>query len=190
MVTITPTKLVDVKVVASRVFTDERGHLIEAANERELAAAGLAVRFVQDNLVHSGRGEMRGMHFQKENPQGKLVRAVTGAIFDVAVDMRRSSKTLGQWVGETLTAGDGRALWVPAGFAHGYMVLTETADVYYKCTDFYSPADERGVRWDDPAIGIDWPVAVLGLARGAPVTPIVAPRDAAAPLLADADLSS
>ena len=190
MVTITPTKLVDVKVVASRVFTDERGHLVEAANERELAAAGLAVRFVQDNLVHSGRGVMRGMHFQKENPQGKLVRAVTGAIFDVAVDMRRGSKTLGQWVGETLTAGDGRALWVPAGFAHGYMVLTETADVYYKCTDFYSPADERGVRWDDPAIGIDWPVAALGLARGTPVTPIVAPRDAAAPLLADADLSS
>ena len=190
MVTITPTKLVDVKIIASRVFADERGHLIEAANERELAAAGLAVRFVQDNLVHSGRGVMRGMHFQKANPQGKLVRAVTGAIFDVAVDVRRGSKTLGQWVGETLTAGDGRALWVPAGFAHGYMVLTETADVYYKCTDFYSPGDERGVRWDDPAIRIDWPVAALGLARGAPVTPIVAPRDAAAPLLADADLSS
>ena len=190
MVTITPTKLVDVKVVASRVFTDERGHLVEAANERDLAAAGIIARFVQDNLVHSGRGVVRGLHFQKANPQGKLVRAVSGSVFDVAVDVRRGSKTFGKWVGETFVAGDGRAFWVPAGFAHGYMVLTETADVYYKCTDFYAPSDERLVRWDDPAIGIDWPVAALGLARGAPVTPIVAPRDAAAPLLADADLSS
>jgi dTDP-4-dehydrorhamnose 3,5-epimerase len=130
------------------------------------------------------------MHFQKSHPQGKLVRAVTGSVFDVAVDVRRGSNTFGRWAAETLVAGDGRALWVPAGFAHGYMVLTETADVYYKCTDYYAPGDERGVRWDDPAIGIAWPVATLGLARGAPVTPIVAPRDAAAPLLADADLST
>ena len=189
MVTITPTALAEVKVIASKVFQDERGHLIEAANERDLAAAGIAARFVQDNLVHSGRGVLRGLHFQKAKPQGKLVRAVTGSIFDVAVDIRRRSKSLGKWVAVTLVAGDGRALWIPPGFAHGYLVLSETADVYYKCTDFYSPDDERLVRWDDPAIGIEWPVVALGLARGAPVTPILAPRDAAAPLLADADLS-
>ena len=189
MVTITPTDLAEVKVVTSHVFHDERGHLIEAANEREFAAAGIAAHFVQDTLVHSGRGVVRGLHFQKAHPQGKLVRAASGTVFDVAVDVRRGSKTFGRWVAETLVAGDGRALWVPVGFAHGYMVLTETADVYYKCTDYYLPDDQGLVRWDDPAIGIEWPVAALGLARGAPVTPILAPRDAAAPLLADADLS-
>ena len=189
MVTVTPTALAEVKVVASKVFHDERGHLVEAANEREFEAAGISAHFVQDTLVHSGRGVVRGLHFQKTHPQGKLVRAVSGTVFDVAVDIRRGSKTFGRWVAETLVAGDGRALWVPVGFAHGYMVLTETAEVYYKCTDYYLPDDQGLVRWDDPAIGIKWPVDALGLARGAPVTPILAPRDAVAPLLADADLS-
>jgi dTDP-4-dehydrorhamnose 3,5-epimerase len=177
---ITPTALPEVLIVEPRVFGDARGFFTESWNEQTFnKAVGSAVRFVQDNHSRSARGVLRGLHFQlPPHTQGKLVRVVSGAVFDVAVDLRRSSPNFGRWEGVELTAENQRQLWVPPGFAHGFMVLSETADFLYKTTDYYAPDCEGSVRWDDPAIGITWPDV------GAP--PLLAEKDAKAPLLADA----
>jgi dTDP-4-dehydrorhamnose 3,5-epimerase len=169
-----------VRIFEPRIFTDERGYFLEAWNARTLEAAGLRERFVQDNLVESRHGVIRGLHFQKARPQGKLLRCVAGEVFDVAVDLRRSSPTFGQWVAELLSEKNGHSLWVPPGFAHGYCVLSESALVYYKCTEFYDAADERSLLWNDPAIGIPWPLERMR-AR------LINARDAAAPPLSSAE---
>jgi dTDP-4-dehydrorhamnose 3,5-epimerase len=177
---ITPTSLPEVLIVEPRVFGDARGFFTESWNEQAFnAAAGHAVRFVQDNHSRSSRGVLRGLHFQlPPHAQGKLVRVVSGAVFDVAVDMRASSPNFGRWEGVELSADNHRQLWIPPGFAHGFLVLSDTADFLYKTTDYYAPQAEGAVRWNDPAIGIEWPD--LGIA------PLLAEKDASAPLLADA----
>ena len=151
-----PTKIPDVVLIRPRVFGDNRGFFLESWEERKFAAAGIDVRFVQDNHSRSSRHTLRGLHWQSPNTQGKLVRVVNGSVFDVAVDIRRSSATFGQWVGVTLTAENHEMLWVPAGFAHGFRVVSDTAHVAYKTTDFYAPEHERTVAWNDPSLGIDW----------------------------------
>jgi dTDP-4-dehydrorhamnose 3,5-epimerase len=140
------------------VFRDDRGFFLESFNEAAFAAAGLPTRFVQDNHSRSKKGVLRGLHYQLRHPQGKLVRVVRGKIFDVAVDIRRESTTFGKWVGVTLDDREMGALWIPPGFAHGFCALSDDVDVTYKCTDFYSPADERGVLWNDRLLKIDWPI--------------------------------
>lgn len=139
------------------VFADDRGYFVETYNEKEMAEAGISTRFVQDNESSSSRGVVRGLHFQKAHPQGKLVRVVEGEVFDVAVDLRASSPTFGRWEGAVLSGGSKDQLYIPPGFAHGSLVLSETAVFAYKCTDFYIPEDEDGIRWDDPRLGIAWP---------------------------------
>ena len=175
----TPLALPDVILLEPRVFGDDRGWFYESFNARSFAAAtGLEVTFVQDNHSRSSKGVLRGLHFQlPPAAQGKLVRAVAGSIFDVAVDIRRSSPTFGRWVGELLSAENKRQMWVPAGFAHGFLALEDGTEVLYKTTDFYNKAAEGAVRWDDPDIGIAWP---------GELAPLLAAKDAAAPLLADA----
>ena len=180
MVTIRHLRIPDVRVLVCLVHHDDRGSLFEAWNARTLSAAGLHENFVQDNCVRSNRGVLRGLHYQLARPQGKLVRVIRGEVFDVAVDLRRSSATFGEWVGERLSADSHHALWIPPGFAHGYLALHEATDVYYKCTEFHDPADEHAVRWNDPALGIAWPLAEEGDA-------IVSARDARAPLFANAE---
>ncbi|MDY0743847.1 dTDP-4-dehydrorhamnose 3,5-epimerase [Paucibacter sp. R3-3] len=177
---ITPTALPEVLIVEPKVFGDARGFFTESWNEKVFnEAVGAAVGFVQDNHSRSARGVLRGMHFQLgEDAQGKLVRCVAGAVFDVAVDMRRSSPNFGRWAGVELTAENHRQLWVPPGFAHGFLVLSETADFLYKTTAYYAPQAEGSLRWDDPTVGIEWPD--LGIA------PLLADKDAKAPALADA----
>lgn len=156
---VTPTKIPDVLILEPEVFGDERGFFMESFNARKFAeATGLGVQFVQDNHSRSAKGVLRGLHYQLQQPQGKLVRVVRGAVFDVAVDIRKHSATFGQWVGVELSAENHRQLWVPAGFAHGFLVLSETADFLYKTTDYYAPEHERCIRWDDPKIDIQWPV--------------------------------
>ena len=161
-----------------RVFGDARGFFLQTWQEAEYAAAGLSVRFVQDNLSRSRGGTVRGLHYQLRHPQGKLVSVVRGAVMDVAVDIRRGSPWFGKFVSAELTEENRCQLWVPPGFAHGFRVLSETADFTYKCTDVYTPGDEYGIRWDDPALGIPW-----GLD---PSTAILSPKDLLQPLLADA----
>jgi dTDP-4-dehydrorhamnose 3,5-epimerase len=151
------TPIPDVKIVEPRVFEDSRGFFFESYNERVLADLGIAGPFVQDNQSFSHKDVVRGLHYQIEQAQGKLIRCLTGEIFDVAVDIRRNSPTFGKWVGEVLSAANRRMLWIPAGFAHAFMVLSEGADVLYKATDFYSPKHERTILWNDPALGIEWP---------------------------------
>ena len=146
-------------MIEPTVFGDARGAFYESWNQRVFdGLVGREVRFVQDNHSTSVRGVLRGMHFQNPKPQGKLVRVIEGEVFDVAVDLRRSSPTFGRWVGERLSADNRRMLWVPEGFAHGFLVTSETAQFLYKATDFYSPADERSLLWNDPAVGIEWPL--------------------------------
>jgi dTDP-4-dehydrorhamnose 3,5-epimerase len=158
-----------------RVFRDERGTFRELYNAERYEATGLEARFVQDNLSRSARGVLRGLHLQHPRAQGKLVTVLSGAVFDVAVDVRRGSPTFGRWTGYTLTAENAQQLWVPPGFAHGFLVLEEETLFSYKCTDVYSPSHELTVRWDDPAIGIRWPDAA----------PRLSPKDAEAPRLAE-----
>ncbi|MEQ8801209.1 MAG: dTDP-4-dehydrorhamnose 3,5-epimerase [Haliea sp.] len=141
-----------------KVFGDERGFFLESWNAETFHQAGFDLDFVQDNHSRSARGILRGLHFQTEQPQGKLVRVTSGAVFDVAVDLRRSSATLGQWYGVELSAANHRMLWVPPGFAHGFYVLSEYADFQYKCTDYYHPASEVSLAWDDAAVGVTWPI--------------------------------
>lgn len=175
-----PTALPDVLILEPKVFSDERGIFFESFNQREFdAAVGEHVEFVQDNHSRSQRGVLRGLHYQlPPHAQGKLVRLVSGRVFDVAVDMRRSSKTFGCWVGTELNATEHRQLWIPAGFAHGFVVLSETADFLYKTTAYYASASERSVRWDDSQLSIHWPDA------GVPVQ--LSEKDRRAPPLAEA----
>ena len=173
-----PTALPEVLLLEPRVFGDPRGFFKEIWQAARYARFGVPDRFVQDNISRSVKGTLRGLHFQEPKAQGKLVMALSGSVFDVAVDLRCGSPRFGQWVGVVLSDGDHRQLWIPPGFAHGFCVLSESADFLYKCTDYYDPICEHGVRWNDPAIGIDWPVDA----------PILSDRDAAAPLLADAPM--
>ncbi|HQY69806.1 MAG TPA: dTDP-4-dehydrorhamnose 3,5-epimerase, partial [Pseudomonadales bacterium] len=152
------TPIPDVLVLEPRVFGDERGFFFESWNQREFARLGLPAQFVQDNHSKSARGILRGLHYQTQQVQGKLVRVVAGEVFDVAVDMRRGSPTLGRWAGALLSAENRRMMWIPPGFAHGFYVTADSAEFIYKCTDFYAPEHEVSLRWDDPAIGIDWPL--------------------------------
>jgi len=171
-----PTALPDVRIVEPRVFRDARGWFFESWNRRTLAGAGLDVDFVQDNHSRSIRGVLRGLHYQVEHAQGKLVRVAVGEVFDVAVDLRERSPTFGRHVALRLSADDPRMLWVPPGFAHGFVVLSDVAEFLYKTTDYWYPEHERTLLWNDPALGIDWPVA----------DPLLAPKDAAGTPLADA----
>lgn len=158
---IIPTELPEVLIVDPKVFGDDRGFFLESFNQRlwqELT--GLETTFVQDNHSRSTKGVLRGIHYQIQQPQGKLVRVVAGEVFDVAVDLRRSSPTFGRWVGVVLSSENKRQLWVPAGFGHGFVVVSESADFLYKTTDYYSPEHERCIRWDDPDIGINWPEGI------------------------------
>jgi len=143
-------------VIEPTVFKDERGYFVETYNQNDFHEAGLKMNFVQDNQSMSVQGVLRGLHFQKQFPQGKLVRAVRGSVFDVAVDLRSGSKTYGKWFGVELTAENKKQFYIPEGFAHGFLVLSDEAEFAYKCTDFYHPGDEGGLAWNDPEIGIDW----------------------------------
>jgi dTDP-4-dehydrorhamnose 3,5-epimerase len=173
------TPLPGVLLIEPQLFGDERGFFMESWNRRAFASRGLDLEFVQDNHSRSARGVLRGLHYQVHEPQGKLVRVVSGAVFDVAVDLRRSSPNFGRWVGYELSADNKRMLWVPPGFGHGFLVLSETADFLYKTTAYYAPQWDRGVRWNDPDIGIDWPL------DGAPT---LSAKDEAAPWLRDAEV--
>ena len=176
---ITSTGLSEVKIVEPRVFLDERGFLLESYRARMFQEAGIACSFVQDNHSRSQKGVLRGLHYQISSEQDKLVRVVRGAIFDVAVDIRRGSPTHGKWVGVELTEDNHKALFVPAGFAHGYIALSDDAIVAYKASAVYAADAERSLRWDDAEIGIEWPEVDGG--------PILSPKDLDAPLMADAD---
>ncbi|MFC1747696.1 dTDP-4-dehydrorhamnose 3,5-epimerase [Pseudomonadota bacterium] len=174
------TKIPEVKIIEPQVFGDERGFFYESFNAKKLAdAACIEDQFVQDNHSRSGKGVLRGLHYQIEHAQGKLVRVTAGEVFDVAVDVRRSSPTFGQWVGATLSAENFRQFWVPAGFAHGFVVVSNMAEFLYKTTDFYAPEHERCIMWNDPEIGIDWPL------DGAPV---LSEKDKQGVPLTDAEL--
>jgi dTDP-4-dehydrorhamnose 3,5-epimerase len=151
-----PTSIPDVILVKPRVFGDARGYFFESWEARKFARGGLDLQFCQDNENLSGRHVLRGLHYQLTKPQGKLVRVVTGAVWDIAVDMRRSSPTFGKWVGAELNDENHHMLWVPPGFAHGFVVLSETTRFLYKCTDFYAPEDEQAIAWNDPDLQIDW----------------------------------
>jgi dTDP-4-dehydrorhamnose 3,5-epimerase len=161
-----------VKVIAPTLFGDDRGFFMETFRANEFAAHGGARAFVQENHSSSRQGVLRGLHYQIKNPQGKLVRVIQGRVYDVVVDLRRSSDTFGQWIGMELSAENKVQLWVPEGFAHGFYVITETAEFVYKCTDYYAPEYERCLRWDDPSLAIDWP-----LLQGRP--PELSEKDAA-----------
>jgi dTDP-4-dehydrorhamnose 3,5-epimerase len=175
-----PTRIPDVVLVKPKVFGDPRGYFLESWQEARFAAAGLPLHFVQDNHSRSSQWTLRGLHYQIQHTQGKLLRVTRGAIFDVAVDMRRSSATFGQWVGEELNDTNHHMLWVPPGFAHGFLTLSDDVDFLYKCTDIYSPQHDRAVRWDDPRIGIEWPLP-------SDVAPLLSPRDSVAPSFADTE---
>lgn len=170
----------DVVVVEAEVFEDERGFFLEMYHQAKFEVAGIKDRFVQDNRSRSRQGTVRGLHYQIGNPQGKLVWAPSGEIYDVVVDIRKSSATFRKWFGAVLSEENKRALYIPPNYAHGYAVLSKEADVFYKCTNFYSTVHERSIRWNDPDLGIEWPVK----------TPILSEKDAAAPLLVDAELPS
>ena len=156
---VTPTAIADVLIIEPRVFGDARGFFYESFNQQAFdRATGLTLNFVQDNHSRSAKGVLRGLHYQIQQPQGKLVRVARGAVFDVAVDIRKSSPSFGKWVGVELSEDNHRQLWVPPGLAHGFLVLSETADFLYKTTNYYAPEYERCIAWNDPAIGIDWPI--------------------------------
>lgn len=150
------TRIPDVKLIEPKVFGDERGFFMETWNEKVFREAGIDVTFVQDNHSRSVKNTLRGLHYQIKQPQGKLVRATRGEVFDVAVDLRTDSPTFGQWIGEHLSEENKRMLWIPPGFAHGFLVTSETAEFQYKCTDFYAPEYERSISWNDPDLRIDW----------------------------------
>jgi dTDP-4-dehydrorhamnose 3,5-epimerase len=152
------TAIPDVVILQPQVHGDRRGFFLESWNRSAFADAGIDAEFVQDNHSRSSRGTLRGLHYQVQQTQGKLVRVAAGAVFDVAVDLRRSAPTFGQWVGAILSDENQEFLWVPPGFAHGFLVLSETADFLYKCTDYYAPEHERSIAWNDPDLAIDWPV--------------------------------
>jgi dTDP-4-dehydrorhamnose 3,5-epimerase len=172
---LTPTAIPDVLLIDATIHRDARGFFLETYHSEKFAAAGVRLQFLQDNHSRSTRGTLRGLHAQRRRPQGKLVRAVRGEILDVAVDIRPGSETYGRSVSALLSEENFRQLWVPPGFVHGFCVISETAEVIYKCTDVYVPGDEIGVRWNDPALGIAWPTQ----------EPLLSPKDAALPTLAE-----
>ncbi len=172
---VTPTSLPEVLIVEPRLFRDDRGFFLEQFNESRWKEAGLNLRFSQDNRSRSRKGVLRGLHFQVRRPQGKLVTVAHGSVYDVAVDIRRGSPTFGQWCGVELHADEPRSLWIPPGFAHGFCVLSESAELLYKCTEVYSAVDDRGVLWSDPDIAIEWPVS----------EPLLSAKDEFLPLLRD-----
>ena len=173
-----PTAIADVLILEPSVFGDTRGFFFESFNSRAFAeATSMQLDFVQDNHSRSAKGVLRGLHYQIQQPQGKLVRVVRGSVFDVAVDIRKTSPTFGQWVGVELSESNQRQLWVPPGLAHGFLVTSETADFLYKTTDYYAPEHERCLAWDDPAIGIEWPTQNM--------QPLLSGKDAAGRLLKD-----
>jgi dTDP-4-dehydrorhamnose 3,5-epimerase len=176
---VTPTRLADVLLIEPKVFGDARGFFYESWNEREFEHAGIRARFVQDNHSSSGKGVLRGLHYQVRHAQGKLVRVTQGEIFDVTVDIRRGSPTFGKWQGSRLSGESKNMLWIPVGFAHGFYVLSDFAEVLYKATDFYAPEHERCIVWNDPELQIEWPLS------GAPV---LSPKDLAGSRLRDADV--
>jgi dTDP-4-dehydrorhamnose 3,5-epimerase len=178
-ITAIPTSLPEVKIIEPKVFADARGFLFESFNAQEFTeAVGETVEFVQDNHSLSAKGVLRGLHYQIEHPQGKLVRVVVGEVFDVAVDIRAGSPNFGKWVGTHLSAENKRQMWIPAGFAHGFLVLSETAEFLYKTTDYWFAQHERCLLWNDPQIGIKWPIEC---------DPLLAVKDAAGKRLVDAD---
>ncbi len=179
-----PTAIPDVLILEPKVFGDERGFFFESFNRKAFQeATGLDVDFVQDNHSKSAKHVLRGLHYQlPPKAQGKLVRVVQGEVFDVAVDLRKGSKTFGCWVGQILSAENKLQMWIPSGFAHGFLTLSDTAEFLYKTTDYYSPAHERAIRWDDPEIGIDWPLTAA--------EPILAAKDATAPLFSETGKTS
>jgi len=180
---VTRTEIPDVLILEPKVFGDARGFFLESYNEKVFReATGLALDSVQDNHSRSTQGVMRGLHYQLKQPQGKLVRVVRGAVFDVAVDVRRSSPTFGKWVGTELTEDNHRQSWVPPGFAHGFMVLSASADLLYKTTDYYAPEHARCIAWNDPEIGIAWPLDRLPNAL-----PLLSAKDQAGLVLRDAE---
>lgn len=180
---IIPTSIPDVLIIEPKVFGDERGFFFESFNQKVFTEkTGITSEFVQDNHSRSAQGVLRGLHYQIQQTQGKLLRVVAGEIFDVAVDMRKSSPTFGQWVGCILSAENKRQFWVPPGFAHGFLVISDTAEVLYKTTDYYAPKYERSLLWNDPDVGIEWPL------NG--ITPILSVKDQEGQLLKTADLFS
>jgi dTDP-4-dehydrorhamnose 3,5-epimerase len=176
----TPLSIVDVVLLEPHVFTDDRGFFFESFNQRIFeAAVGRSVKFVQDNHSRSANNVLRGLHYQVQQAQGKLVRVIEGEVFDIAVDLRRSSPTFGKWAGAILSAQNKHQLWIPEGFAHGFLVLSEGAEVLYKSTDFYAPTHERCLAWNDPQVGIDWPLIT---------PPLLSEKDKAGLWLVDAEL--
>ena len=170
---VTPTRLPEVLILEPKVFGDARGFFMESFNDRAFAeATGLNLKFVQDNHSRSGRGVLRGLHYQIQQPQGKLMRVVRGSVFDVVVDIRRTSVNFGKWVGVELSEENNHQLWVPPGFAHGFLVTSESADFLYKTTDYYAPEFERSILWNDASLGIDWPTQT---------PPQISPKDRDAP---------
>ncbi|MFC1579364.1 dTDP-4-dehydrorhamnose 3,5-epimerase [Thermodesulfobacteriota bacterium] len=168
----------EVILIQPEIFEDGRGFFMEMYHQDTFTRGGIPHVFVQDNRSRSRQGAIRGLHYQLEHPQGKLVWALSGEVFDVALDIARGSPTFGKWVGTLLSGENRKGLYVPPHFAHGFCVLSKEAEIFYKCTDFYAPEHERCIRWDDPDIAVDWPIK----------NPILSPRDASAPLLKDADL--
>lgn len=178
--TVTPTAIPEVLILEPKVFGDDRGFFFESFNQRDFQQiTGLDVHFVQDNHSKSSKGVLRGLHYQIQHPQGKLVRVAYGAVFDVAVDLRRSSPNFGKWVGVELSAENKRQLWVPPGFAHGFVVTSDSAEFLYKTTDYWYPEHERSLLWSDVTVGIQWPIDGV---------PQLAAKDAAAKMLHDADV--
>ena len=174
------TAIPDVLIIEPAVFGDDRGFFFESFNQKRFAAlTGVSRDFVQDNHSKSAKAVLRGLHYQIQQPQGKLVRVTAGAVFDVAVDLRKSSPTFGRWVGVELSAANKRQLWIPEGFAHGFVVTSDSAEFLYKTTDYWAPEFERSILWNDPAIGIDWPLDT---------EPLLSAKDKAGTLLADADV--
>ena len=194
-ITVTKTHIEGLYVIEPTVFGDSRGYFVETYNQKDMAEAGLTMNFVQDNQSMSTKGVLRGLHFQKKYPQGKLVRVIRGRVFDVSVDLRQGSATFGQWYGIELSAENKKQFYISEGFAHGFLVLSDTATVCYKAGDFYHPGDEGGIAWNDPSLGIQWP-GVKGayagtasaegytLADGSPL--ILSEKDQKWPLLQDA----
>lgn len=176
---VTPTKLPGLLLIEPKVFNDTRGFFFESWNEHEFDRAGIRAKFVQDNHSRSGKGVLRGLHYQIRQPQGKLVRVTEGEIFDVVVDIRRSSPTFGKWESARLSAQSKSMLWIPAGFAHGFCIMSDFAEVIYKTTDFYAPEHERSILWNDPELRIDWPISAA---------PLLSPKDAAGSRLRDAEV--
>jgi dTDP-4-dehydrorhamnose 3,5-epimerase len=177
----TPTRIPDVIIVEPDVHGDDRGFFMETWHERAFSDAGIEARFVQDNYTKSSSGVLRGMHYQVRQPQGKLIRVVVGEAFDVAVDLRKTSPTFGQWVGATLSAKNRHSIWIPPGFAHGFFVTGESAEIVYRCTDYYALRHERTLLWNDPDVAVEWPAF-------GPDQPALSTKDAAGDRLMDADV--